>query len=558
MSVAPRAAAVALAGGVAAAISAFAGCRANPAVSFDVTLPPSVAAAWVEVAAFDGVCPEPALLGGGLPTVGSARRSAFRIDGAASASSGPVLGDLPKATYAFLAVAKREDCGVVATGCTQVDLSKSRSIAIALTATDASSGSCSGGTVCRNARCVPGLDNADPSVGARCSLQLLGAGPLANPLGEELISLSAPAIVATANGFLIAYREWDGRRGSARLTLLPVDSAGGALAPAFEDLSDRCIASDERDAVGLAMNAAGGLVVVARAACPTTATALNVLGLDPSGAVARRGVVDAPSVKSLVLSSAHALAAAPGTTDFFLAATRDARGGLSLTHDVTDPSAAVGVGGAAPLSSVRVAASDSVYAVLASSPGGGAPASDGGADGTAPTGDGLRLQIARAGADPATLGAPTTFTGTWGSVAAAAQSTRVVVVSDGEAFEQPLVFHFFDVGASSRLVDGYTPDSAGEVLFADVAFAEDRLFTAIEQPGALTLVAFARATTTPTLVREVSFARDPRIPSVANVRDGRVAVAASTTRVAVAWTTAERLGPNDNVGGYAVFACRAP
>ena len=35
-----------------------------------------------------------------------------------------------------------------------------------------------------------------------------------------------------------------------------------------------------------------------------------------------------------------------------------------------------------------------------------------------------------------------------------------------------------------------------------------------------------------------------------------IAVAASDTRVAVAWVTGRTLGPDDPVGGYAIFACR--
>jgi hypothetical protein len=42
------------------------------------------------------------------------------------------------------------------------------------------------------------------------------------------------------------------------------------------------------------------------------------------------------------------------------------------------------------------------------------------------------------------------------------------------------------------------------------------------------------------------------------VRDGRVAVLATDTRVIVAWTTQESLGPNDATGGFAVFACTTP
>jgi hypothetical protein len=34
-----------------------------------------------------------------------------------------------------------------------------------------------------------------------------------------------------------------------------------------------------------------------------------------------------------------------------------------------------------------------------------------------------------------------------------------------------------------------------------------------------------------------------------------VAIAASDTRALVVWTTATTLGPNDPLGGYALYAC---
>ena len=46
------------------------------------------------------------------------------------------------------------------------------------------------------------------------------------------------------------------------------------------------------------------------------------------------------------------------------------------------------------------------------------------------------------------------------------------------------------------------------------------------------------------------------VTSLLDVHDGRVAVAASDTRVGVVWTTARQLTANDPTGAYAVFACR--
>ena len=65
----------------------------------------------------------------------------------------------------------------------------------------------------------------------------------------------------------------------------------------------------------------------------------------------------------------------------------------------------------------------------------------------------------------------------------------------------------------------------------------------------------------------MSLGKVARLSGVSQVRDGLVTVAASESRVAVAWVTARRFvaGPSTaegvslqqaRLGGYAVFACR--
>jgi hypothetical protein len=71
----------------------------------------------------------------------------------------------------------------------------------------------------------------------------------------------------------------------------------------------------------------------------------------------------------------------------------------------------------------------------------------------------------------------------------------------------------------------------------------------------LSLVVFDHASTSPTQLRSVQLSGDPRIPSQAGVRDGKVAVAASSNEVLVAWITGTNLTPNEAVGGWALYAC---
>ena len=108
------------------------------------------------------------------------------------------------------------------------------------------------------------------------------------------------------------------------------------------------------------------------------------------------------------------------------------------------------------------------------------------------------------------------------------------------------------------VIGAYSPLGSGPVLFADIAFHQDHLFVAAERQGEITLDVFDDATTTPALLREVPLGGDARIPSTSSVRDGRIAVLATDTRVIVAWTTQESLGPDDATGGFAVFACTTP
>ena len=136
------------------------------------------------------------------------------------------IGDLATGKYAFAAVAKGEDCSVLATGCVEAEMGDTDTVAINMAATDPPSGACGLGASCQAARCVPANDNADPSVGAQCSLELLGAGPLANPVGGGGTLVSAPAIATTPSGFVIVYREIDPNGASARVTVLPVDPGG--------------------------------------------------------------------------------------------------------------------------------------------------------------------------------------------------------------------------------------------------------------------------------------------------------------------------------------------
>jgi hypothetical protein len=154
------------------------------------------------------------------------------------------------------------------------------------------------------------------------------------------------------------------------------------------------------------------------------------------------------------------------------------------------------------------------------------------------------------------LPSPTEFPGKWGSLSMV--GTRVLVVSNGDTSGQPVNWKAYDVGNPQAVAPGsFALAVLGEAVYADVVLNQDHAFIAVEvagMTGTISLVALDHVSTTPVYLAQVPFSSLPTIP-IGNLRDGLVSVTASDTRVAVVWGTAKSLGTNDNVGGYAVFAC---
>jgi hypothetical protein len=553
---------------------AFAACKGTPQVSFDIALPSDLAdtTAWFEIGAFrDASCDALApMLANGIPS-GAAVRVAFRRDDATT----PTVGDLPRASYAFAAVAKNEDCAILATGCTEVDVSSSDSVLVALNGVDMPTGACGAGASCQAAECVPANDNSDPSVGASCSLELLGAGPLANPAGGNGEYVSAPAIAATPSGFIIVYREVDPSAATAKIDILPIDPAGGALPPARPALGGRCANDDETDGLGLVMNATQGEMVVAKPACGA-ASGLELLGFTtkPEVTPEDKSHLAQSNAQKIRLSDAHVAAARMGGDVIAFVAD-----GQALVSTITPAGVAApagGFGATASNTGAWVAASDKVLALLAAGPGdpGMAPPPDAGDDGGGEggmmmmgddgggSGEGATLRLYMLPVDtpldmiaaPSTPRSPIAFPGTWGAVAAVGK--RVIVLSDGSGPGRSVTYRTFDLdGTMAAETNGFSVQGDGDVTTGDVALLGDRVFFAALKPGLITLNAYSNATTSPVPIRSISFAKETRIPAINLVRDGRVSLAVTDTRVAVVWTTAKTLGANDPAGGYAVFAC---
>jgi hypothetical protein len=572
-------------------------CKKTPSLDFSLSVPSDVASkvTWFEVGVFNGAAcgtlgPQ---LSGGVPASGYVERIAFLK----SNPTPPLLQDLPRATYAIAVAARAADCSVVAAGCADVDLTSVKSVNVLLyDAPSPAQGACIDGAVCNDGRCTPGTNN-NPAAGAGCSLELIGAGPLGDPLllsGGTVVS--APGIAATDTGFLIAYREDDTGDGIARLTAIAIDQGGGASAPE-QTQETACQESQLSDATGIVFSGTSGIVAEARAGCGGNG-GVDLYAVDDTGAFGKTAFTS-EGVPRVLFSTAHALASSSAGT--FLAYVQ---GDVATVAQVND--LAVGApatfGGGSRASDAWVAASDRLVALVAAGSGddddddgsgddagattdagaamdsaaAGAADDEGGtADATTP-GDAtatvvdanvptgpvgvMRVNVVAAsdaGVALDTLGAPVTFAGTWASVSA--QEGRVFVASDGQTTAAPIAFRAFDVGTAAPTVSsGFSTADLGPVLYADVAFHQDHVFFAVERPGSIALVAFDHATTTPTFLRTVELANDARVPAITGVRDGRIAVLATDTRVLVAWTTEESLTFNDPTGGYALFACTTP
>jgi hypothetical protein len=554
-------------------------CKKTPTLDLDISLPSNVASSvvWLETGVFAGdVCSSiGGQLAGGVPTEGYLERIAFSAGGPPP----PILSDLPRAQYAVAVAGRTSDCTVVAAGCANVDLSSAKSVTVTLSRTTPPlEGTCASGDVCQDARCTPATNSGNTGVGAGCSLELLGAGPLADPLLIEGGGVtSAPAIAATSTGFLIAYREYDGIDGLSRVTVLPIEQAGGALPPE-QVQQNACSQTQTSDATGVVFSGAGGFVADARAACGGTG-GVDLFALDGDGELGN-DVFASLGATPVFLSTAHAVA--QSTAGTFLAYIQSSTANLSSVNGsaLGPPTAFDGAGAS---TDAWVAASNDVVALVTvgQAPGtattvdaGAATVDDGGEDAGAPNGQDDAAVPAPTGPSPSQvrvnvvdvsdggspfgpLTAPITFPGTWASVSA--QEGRVFVASDGQTSSAPIAYAAFDVGHATPSVSaGFSTSDPGPVLYTDVAFHQDHVFFAVETPGAITLVAFENASTTPSLLRSVELGSDPRIPTLADVRDGRVAVLATDSRVLVAWTTQEVLTANDAAGGYALFACTTP
>ena len=373
-----------------------AACKGNSEIGFEISLPKNVAAntAWFEVGAYrDASCASVgAMLPNGVPE-GATTRVAFRKTDATR----PKIGSLPNARYAFAAVARDENCGVIATGCRTLDVGDVDKIDISMKATAGPSGTCTTGSVCEAAKCVPARDNSTPNTGAKCSLELVGAGPLLNFTNGEGTIMSAPAIAATSTGFVIVYREIDPSGASPHLIILPIDNGGGSLDAASPGLVNHCATVDETDGIGLVMTGDAGMIAFARGTC-NAKPALELLNFTMtndggcSGPTLGKYVVsESPTGVKVSLGPVRASALRPGGGLVVFT-----EGGVARIAHMDPAQGIVGpngsFGGTSGINGAWIAATDDLIGLLAASTQGSDPTVD---SGTSVGGPELRLRVLR-------------------------------------------------------------------------------------------------------------------------------------------------------------------
>lgn len=539
-------------GAIALTAIAVASCG-TPQVSVAISIPNAQLsqAKWIEVGVLPGGCLAPAQLAGGIPASGPVVRLGYASDQAA-----PAIGNLSAGTYGFAAVARRADCGVVASGCSVVDVTRGREVTIDLTATkNPDAAKCTGGTVCNAGRCLAPSNNTDPAVGEGCSMQLMGAGPLPNALSGGPF-LTAPAIVATKTGFLVGYGEFPAVDGSAacqvgnpclRANLVPLDSGGGAQAPIQKTLDGYCDSKDPPDPAALSMSDAGGLLVFTRPPC-NGKSGLEQLKLDATGAVKGRSQFLNNNAPTIALST-HAITTATSTAQSLVALRSSGLSAIFLS-DGANVSNLIPAFGATGDTDLSIARGTSAFGLRVQGPG------SGGGDAGPPPANVAKIYVVPSTPDPKAQGAiieqvPSTKS------AIAAFGARVFLVADDSGSTQELGFAAYDLGKTTRSAEGtFSLFADTPVLSLDAAATKDRLFVAVEQAGNVSIAVIdGAASTTPSFIRRVDFGSDARIP--ATYRDGAVTITATDSRVAVAWVSRKTaLGQNDTSGGYAIFACK--
>jgi hypothetical protein len=554
------------------ATSLMVGCRTPPDVTLSVSLPkadePRIA--WLDIGAYPDVSCKTALRlsQGGFPEAGLSARVSIP-----KGNLEPALGEIPKRYHSIVVLARTAECKTVAAGCVEGDTSSKRDFAVRVD-TLPEEISCDRGLSCVQGRCSP------RTTGANCSLALLGTSPLTPQVfgsdQQPTYVATSPAITAVKSGFIAAYAEFDAQKipTTSLLSAQYIGLSGGAGPVATAILKQRCVDSPQKDGIAIVTNGTNVVTGLSETQCTPDKKFVGAMSLvrfavdetNPAAPVIAKGVLGG----SFTLATAPAgevigmgprfLATKVGTNDYWVAELRDRVPSLWQTTAINyPPRPEVGrIGTATTGAYANVVASAEAVLVAAIN-----------TDNNANLLSVNLIEPARLPAGGMTpppelavnlLKTPTSA----GWVSSAIAGKRGYVVHNGSSSNQ-VVVRGFELGVAGESVPPITlliskgrGETDAPVRYADIAIAGSRLFVVSGLTGdvVLTVIDLQSTNGAPIAsgVRSV-FLSDLRPQVVKSVREGRVAIAATDTRVGLVWLTGTTISRQEPLGSYAVFAC---
>jgi hypothetical protein len=496
-------------------------CVPEPEVSLTLRLPSSVRdAAWFEVAAVRGACPEATSLLSGLPIGVVSARLAFP----AGASRAPTFGALSRERWAFLASARDASCGVAAIGCTSVDLDTTHEVTIGLLDVgDVREGACTGGLACQYAHCIE-VPGSNPASGTGCTLNVLGGGLLADPLAIDVgtgLLAGSPGLTSAGDGFVVTASDATSDATRLRVSRRALTSDGAAVESGSEDLPP-CTGTVAVSGSSLVDLGGGKALEVRRG--PSCAAGDVTFGERTSSG--RRTLFTAALASGSTLEP-HALVRESASGRVHLASTSSqglrivAVGTTALGADVT------GFSGAG-LTFLDMAASSSSTLWLARDAAGRRIAGL------------VRSGVSQSVAVPE------------GSLAVATRGAGFeILVVDTSGFVS--VQAFGENGTAGATTDFGAPGGTAPVTAGALTARGEFSVVALAVSGDVWLTARAarESANVPNLWRRLG----DSVPLARRRRDGALALASTGNRVGLAWGTAARPTPDDVPFGYAVLGC---
>ncbi len=540
--------AVALALGLCAAGILFASCAAKPSVKI-VILDPCAdesksfrdAAAYTEFVVYDSRCPPDSTLAAGS-TKGSAYKSTVPAD-----ENLPDVGDLSKGKYGFAVLMRDSNCGVIGFGCTEADMDSIREVRVAVRAwttpdslcAPLSGPGCDADLTCSEGRCVQ--DDA-PS----CDLNVVAAGALPQP-STPTARLTGPAIAATPDGYVVAYREQDAV-GTTLNAVIAGLSDNGTLKPPSKFNLGGCAGVEMKDGVGIAYAGDEGLVATSLPNCGTGAGAVFI-PFDSKGVVGDAQGPKNATFQELTLASGNALAPGAASQDYefiyrvLLSAPEIQR--VVLTTNDTPPSIP-------PFkSSVPIAqpfgSEDVPFAMVASSPKVRAFMA------AVPSKSGVALQVGSGTSDALDVkGEVILPDAAWGALTA--WDDKVAAIVPGAA---GVSFKAVALGGTSVSEVATGTIGSGAVKGGALATLRDSLFVLTSSVGGLTVhrIAGAQGTLSSSAMADVALPEKLGTVELTGFDGNHVAMAADRSRVAVVWLTKGILAAGDPTGGWALLKC---